>query len=75
MRKLLYIVVLCVSASCFAFAEEPVIEPVRDYVADTATGLYDAADNRIYLRDIRQILGWVVGLQLVRLTCQVLRPY
>lgn len=63
---------LLLSASIACASEEPA-GPL-DYSELTAAGLYDSEDGRIYLRDIRQLLGWIVGLHLVRLTCQAFRP-
>lgn len=39
-----------------------------DNLADLVPGLIDQTNTRVYLQDIRQILLWVVGLQLVSLT-------
>lgn len=58
------IILICSSIVCYGV----------DFSEITASGLYDSTDGRIYLRDIRQILGWIVGLHLVHLTIQAFRP-
>lgn len=72
MRKGVFLLFLAFCAVSPLGAQE--VEVV-DYSETIANGVFDSADSRYYLRDIRQILGWMVGLQLVRLTAQAWRVF